>query len=318
MILTVTAHAAIDRLIFISEFIPEQRLVGEPGGDYVGGGGFDVSVALAGLGAGSLAMGILAGESGRQLEFLLHGYGIPYNLTWVEGETRIVLVIVETDFHRHTHIVTPGCHVSLQDLQVFFSRYRSRTWEADWVIAAGSLANGIPDDFYVQVVEIARQAGVRSLVDCTGEPLRQALSARPDIVQQTLAEFCATFGFELSSLADLSALLNAAQQAVSIYQLESLVIARTPADILALTPAGAYAASCPRQPSLSGAGASHCISAALVWRLSQGDPWPEALRWAAAAGCAGTLTPGTGELRLQDVLKFLPEVQVEGKAIPLA
>jgi 1-phosphofructokinase family hexose kinase len=314
MIVTITAHAALDRVIFIPEFLPTTRMLADHSVDYVGGKGFDVSVALSGLGAPNLAIGVLAGENGRRLEFLLRGYGVPYNLTWVEGETRIAHVIVETIHHRHSHIMTPSYTVSPEDLQVFLSRYRSRVWEADWVIASGSLAAGIEADFYAQVVEIAHQAGVKVLVDSVDEPVRQALPARPDILKQNIEEFRTTFNFSRTELESRQEILKCARQVMQNYELPVIVITMGSKGLLVVTPQAAYQAACPAQQAISAAGAGDCVSAALVWRLSLGEDWPQALRWAAAAGTAGVLTEGTGELRMADVLRFLPLVLVDQSA----
>ncbi|KPL82894.1 hypothetical protein SE15_12715, partial [Thermanaerothrix daxensis] len=51
-------------------------------------------------------------------------------------------------------------------------------------------------------------------------------------------------------------------------------------------------------------------SAALAWRLSLGDPWPEALRWAAATGAATVLTEGTADCHFADVQNLYPLVQI--------
>jgi len=310
MILTITAHAALDRVIFIPEFCPTMRMPADHSVDYVGGKGFVVSVALSCLGVRNLAMGILAGENGRRLEFLLRGYGIPYNLTWVEGETRISHVIVETKYHRHSHIMTPSYHVSPEDLQVFLSRYRSQVWEADWVIAGGSLADGIPDSFYAQVTEIAHQAGAQILVDSWDEPFLQSLSARPDILKQNLHEFCSTFELDETSLADPTALLTAVREIRERNSMSAIVITLGPNGVLLVTKEAAWSACCPAQSATSAAGAGDSVSAALVWRLGLGDDWAEALRWCAATGTAGVLTEGTGEVRMDDVLQFLPQADV--------
>jgi 1-phosphofructokinase family hexose kinase len=310
MILTITAHAALDRVIFIPEFLPTTRMLADHSVDYVGGKGFDVSVALSGLGAPNLAMGILAGENGRRLEFLLRGYGIPYNLTWVEGETRIAHVIVETLHHRHSHVMTPSYTVSPEDLQVFISRIRSRIWEADWVIASGSLAAGMDADFYARMVEIAHQAGVKALLDSVDEPVRQSLPFRPDILKQNIDEFCATFHLNRTEVESSAELLKCVRATMQEHHLPAMVITQGSKGVLAVTPQAALHAACPVQEAISAAGAGDCVSAALVWRLSLGEDWPEAIRWAAAAGSAGVLTEGTGELRMADVLRLLPLAQV--------
>lgn len=307
MILTITANAALDRVIFIPEYRPGTRMLAERMTTSVGGKGFDTSVALSGLGVHSLAMGFLAGENGRRIESLLRGYGIDCNLIWVEGETRLAHVIVETIHGRHSHVMTAGYSVSPEELQLFISRYRGQVWQADWVVAAGSLAPGLPEYFYSTVVEIAHQAGVQVLVDAQEEALRQVLPALPDIVKLNRSEFCTGFGFAEADLTDMESLLAVARQVRQRHQLPVLIISAAEHGLLALTDQGDYLAACPPQIVTSAAGAGDCLSAALTWRRSLGEDWPDTLRWAAASGAAGVLTEATAELRMADVLKFLPQ-----------
>ena len=56
------------------------------------------------------------------------------------------------------------------------------------VVCAGSLPPGSPVDAYARVVALARHAGLRSVVDATGEVLHAALRERPDVVSPNLAE----------------------------------------------------------------------------------------------------------------------------------
>jgi len=173
---------------------------------------------------------------------------------------------------------------------------------------SGSLASGISEDFYAQIVEIAHQAGAKVLLDSVDEPIRLALSVRPDILKQNIDEFCATFNFSRVEVEGSKKLLKCIREVKRAYHLPVIVVTRGAKGLLAVTPQAAYQAACPAQQAISAAGAGDCVSAALVWRLSLGESWLEVVRWAAAAGSAGVLTEGTGELRMADVLRLFPSV----------
>ena len=111
MILTVTLNSALDRLLFLDEFRPGTTMRPQKMVEAVGGKGFDVSVVLQTLQAENLALGLVAGLTGQQLVKLLDGYGITYDLIWVDGETRIAHVLVETRHHRHSHVIAGGLSV---------------------------------------------------------------------------------------------------------------------------------------------------------------------------------------------------------------
>jgi fructose-1-phosphate kinase PfkB-like protein len=112
MILTVTANAALDRVLFIDRFQPTSVMRVQQVVDSVGGKGLDASVVLQTLGAPNTAVSFMAGETGRTLEAILNRYGIHHDLVWVEGETRTANVLIETELHRHSHIITPGYSVT--------------------------------------------------------------------------------------------------------------------------------------------------------------------------------------------------------------
>jgi fructose-1-phosphate kinase PfkB-like protein len=92
--------------------------------------------------------------------------------------------------------------------------------------------------------------------------------------------------------------------------LPALVLTCGPDGILAVTKEGAWLAASPVQQEVNAAGAGDAVSGALPYRLSLGDPWPEALRWAAAISAAAVLTPGTADCRLEDVERILEETTV--------
>ncbi|MBZ0307172.1 MAG: 1-phosphofructokinase, partial [Anaerolineae bacterium] len=80
MFLTITANTALDRVIFIDEFTPETVMRTNRWITSVGGKGFDASVVYRAVGAETLAIGFMAGETGKQLARLLDSYGIQHDL----------------------------------------------------------------------------------------------------------------------------------------------------------------------------------------------------------------------------------------------
>lgn len=307
MILTVTLNSALDRILFIDEFQPGTTMRPHKMLEGVGGKGFDTSVTLQTLGGENIALGLVAGATGKQLVKLLDGYNISYDVVWVEGETRIAHVLVETRHHRHSHVIAAGLSVSLAAYQELIKRYRRHLSRASWVIASGSLATGVPIFAYRQLAEMAQQAGVPILIDSSGPPVLEAAPVHPTILKMNEAEFAQTFDIRADSV---PALMAAARRLRDHEQLPALIITCGADGILALTPEASYLATAPPQRAVNAAGAGDGVSAALVWRLSQGDNWPEALRWAAATGAAIVLTEVTAECRLADVERLRPQTKI--------
>ena len=157
MILTLTANAALDRVIFIEEFVPTTTMRAPRFIECAGGKGFDTSVALRGLGQRTTAIGFVAGYYGGLLVNVLTNYGIDADPIWLPGETRLANVLVETARARHSHVMIGALPVTAADVEAMLERFRSHLPAAVWVAAAGSLPPGMPPTFYHTVTAIARR-----------------------------------------------------------------------------------------------------------------------------------------------------------------
>jgi 1-phosphofructokinase family hexose kinase len=307
MFLTITANAALDRVIFIPEFTPTTNMRAERVHDCVGGKGFDTSVVLQALGVEQLALGFLAGPTGRTLEQVLLNYGIPLEITWVDGDTRIAHVISETRLHRHSHVITPGYRISEAQADEFVAGYTRRLAQAEWVIASGSLAPGLPAGFYQQLTRLAHDHGARMLIDCPGDPARLAVPEKPDILKMNLDELHSTFSLQAGEVRTLEPLVRRLREQAG---LPAVVITAGPEGVLAVTPEGSYLSAAPRQNAVNAAGAGDAVSASLTWRLARGETWAQAMHWAAAVSAASVLTEGTSDCHMQDVERIYPQVSV--------
>jgi 1-phosphofructokinase family hexose kinase len=308
MILTVTANTALDKVLFIDEWVSGSVMRTPKVVSSVGGKGLDSSVVLRHLGVETVAMAFIAGEAGRELAKIVEGYGIIPEWIWVGGETRTANVIVEREHNRHSHIISGNLSITPEQQLDYLQRFKLRLQEADWVICAGSVAGDLPPDFYRVFAEEARKAGVPVLIDTTGRPMQEAVAARPDIVKMNWDEFQATFGVEAKTLDDLIA---RARQVYTDKDLNALVITCSKEGILAFSRQGAFLTRAPILPSVNAAGAGDAVSSALAWRFSLGDTWREALKWAGAVSAAVVLTEGTADCRMEDIHKIYPDVRVD-------
>jgi 1-phosphofructokinase family hexose kinase len=308
MFLTVNPNAAIDRILFIERFLPGGVMRPEKVVDSIGGKGFDIAVALRGLGQDVMALGFRAGQGGMLLEKMLDDYGILHQMVPVKGETRIAHVIAEGDTQRHSHINTRGYTLYERNIRALIDMLKKHLKGVRWMAAAGSLPEGAPEDLFARLVKLAQERHIQIIIDSSGSPQEQALKARPDILKMNAEELAETFHIS----ADIDGgLARKCKDFTQQKDLHGFVVTCGKKGILAVSQGKVYRTSCPVLPAVNAAGAGDAVSAALMWRLAKGDEWPEALRWAAAAGAAVVLTERTAELRLTDVEQILPEVTVQ-------
>jgi 1-phosphofructokinase family hexose kinase len=308
MILTICPNTALDKIIFIKEWIPGTPMRTNHMVTCVGGKGLNSAVVLHHLGSETVGMGFFAGKIGEELVELLEEYGIIPEPIWVGGTNRIAHVIAEEKTNIHSHVIVGELVVSAEQKQEFVNKFKKRVKEAEWVIFAGSLPPTINVDFYYELISIARDANIPSLIDSQKQYIIEAIKAKPDIVKMNWEEFEWTFNKKAETLEDLILL---AKQLYLEKNIKNLVITLGKRGILALTTEGNYFVKAPFQQPVNAAGAGDAVSSTIAYRLSQGDSWESALRWSSAVSAATVLTERTGDVEMTDVERIFKDVEVK-------
>lgn len=308
MILTVCPHTALDKILFIEEWIPGTPMRTNKIINSVGGKGLDSAVVLSLLGVETVGIGFFAGKTGQELLDLVNDYGIEGVPVWVDGENRIAHVIAERKHNRHSHVIAGKVLISDKQKKEFVEKYREYLDDAEWVIFAGSLPPDINPDFYFELIQIAHEQGVPSLIDSQKQYMVEAIKAKPEIVKMNWEEFEWTFGLDAE---DLDSLIELAKTFHKERDLKNLVLTLSKEGILAITTEGNFLAKAPFQKPVNAAGAGDAVSSTLIWRLLKGESWETAMKWAGAVSAAAVLTERTGDVRQEDIDRIFPEVSVK-------
>jgi 1-phosphofructokinase family hexose kinase len=307
MILTVCPNTAMDKIFRIQEWTPGIPMRTNNWAVCVGGKGLNSSVVLSQLGVETVGLGFFAGKTGEELVDLLKDYGIIPEPVWVGGHNRIAHVIAEEKTQIHSHVIVGQVEVNEAQKLEFVEKFTQRVQEAEWVIFAGSLPPSLKDDFYVELIGIAKAAGKPTLIDSQKQYMLEAIKARPNIVKLNHEEFEWTFDRKVKDLADL---IKQAREVRAEKELESFVITMAKDGMLAFTPEGDYLTKAPLQKSVNAAGAGDSVSSTLAWRFSLGDKWESALKWSGAVSAATVLTERTGDVVMADVERIYKDVTV--------
>lgn len=312
MVLTINVNAAVDEVLFVDSFNPGKTMRTDRAFYCVGGKGLDSAVVLSCIGAPVQAITFLAGTNGARLKALLDGYGIATDYIGVPGETRTAHIIVEECNHRHSHITTEGYTLAAADIDRLIERIVFHADRSRWAVIAGSIPSGAPIDLYRTLVLTLKGRGIPVLVDCDGELMRHAISAKPAIVKMNQTEYCDTFGIDRANLdfKDMPRWCEEIRRAHVQSGCDALVITCGVRGILAAAGETVIHAVAPAVREVNAAGAGDAVSAALAYRLSSGDSWSAAMRFAAAVSAAVVLTEKTAECRMADVARLLPDIRV--------
>jgi 1-phosphofructokinase family hexose kinase len=307
MILTVTPNTALDQVIEIPHYVPGLRLDILKETECMGGKGNLASGFIADLGANTVSLAFAAGRNGRRLAEMLRARGARPDFTSAEGETRRILVVVDDRREVQTWLVPVTLRVNRKierDLEQRAARWLPKS---SWLALCGSLPPGCSPEIYHRLVRLAHSHRVPVLMDARGPALSNALPARPEVVRLNKEELELTLGNRIASV-------NAI-----VRELRRIIAGGVELAVCSLGADGAVAATAqagwrffpPKVRQRSSAGSGDAFTAAiLVWR-ERGADWPDAIRWACAAGAAKAIHARTDHpLDLAAVRRMYRDVKV--------
>ncbi len=306
MIATITLNPCVDKHIAVDGLVINETNRCAAVRHDAGGKGIDVSRAIHEMGGRSMAYGFIGGHEGRTLEILLAEEGVPFSFTPIEQETRACFIISDTKNLQQTSINAPGPRISKKELDRFFRHL----WEIypgpDLIVVGGSVPPGCPRDIYGTIVLEAKSHGVKTILDSSGQYLKEGVKARPYLIKPNIREAEELLGTELTTE---EAVIQAALSIVSM-GIEVAAISRGEEGIIAASRESIVKALPPALRVESAIGAGDCAVAGLALKLTYAESLLEACRLAAAMGAAAVLTPGTELCRRADVARLLPQIRV--------
>lgn len=306
MVITVTPNTALDRALRIARLMPNRTLRAMPATLSPTGKGVDVSLVLAELGVLSVAMGFVAGDAGKQLEAALLAKDVESALTWVDGETRINTVIIGAEDCSHTTITADSLIVHEAHVAALITSFAQRIKQAKCVTLGGSIPAGVDPSFYAQIIAIAKQHCVPTILDATGAAMTLALAAQPDWIKPNREELEMLAGSEVHSLRDAHHAANALRARHGVNVLASLG-----ADgLLAVMDDRSLYVPALDVPLVNPAGAGDALVAGLAAAIARGKSVEDGVRLGVAAAASTLMKPGTAECDHADIERLLPAVRV--------
>lgn len=304
MIITVTLNPALDKTVEIPDFsldavnrIASMRT--DPGGK-----GLNVSKVIAKLGGTSTAVGILGGATGRRIADAMDALGIACDFTFVEGETRTNLKVIDPKRHTNTDLNEPGLTVDAGTLAGMLDRLTAAIQPGDIVVLSGSLPKGAPADTYGAWVRACQDAGARVFLDADGEPLAHGLAAKPYLVKPNNHELSRLTGRTLETAEDL---LAAAREMIA-GGVTRVVVSMGGDGALFVGKDGAFRAEGLRVPVGSTVGAGDSMVAALAYATAEGMDPADTVRLAVATSAANVMCSGSQAAERAAVEELLPRV----------
>ena len=166
-IVTLTINPSLDKSTQFTGLIAEQKIRCKPPRYDAGGGGINVSKAISRLGGDSLCVFSSGGSPGIRLEELVQKEGIKIKTISTQNWTRENLVALDTNTNSQYRFCFPGASIS--DLEKETIIQTVQQLKPKYLVASGSLNEGLATDFYQKIADLAKATGTKLIVDTSAK-----------------------------------------------------------------------------------------------------------------------------------------------------
>jgi 6-phosphofructokinase 2 len=307
MIATVTLNPSLDKTVTVDRLIIDEanrwtRMRSDPGGK-----GINVSRVIHVLGGATIAYSFVGGFDGQAFQQLMEQQGVPFDFTPIRENIRSNFIITNLKTHRQTRIDAPGPYITAGELDRLIDKVMRIEPPPEYLVFAGSVPPGIPQNIYVRLITDAKKKGIKTVLDSDKEWLKEGIKALPDIIKPNVFEAEMLLGVRLKTeetiIRAVQTLCKQGFGIVAISRGKRGMIISDGRQLLRLTS--------PNVRIRSTVGAGDSAIAGLLMGLRQGKSLEESARLAVAAGAATATTPGTELCHREDIERLLPMVGIE-------
>ena len=311
VIVTLTMNPALDVATSAASVRPGHKLrCATPRFD-PGGGGINVARTITALGGEALAIFPSGGAAGERIERLLAEQGVPHRALPIAGATRESITVADRRAGEHYRFILPGPALSTAERQACLAAIVALDPRPRWLVASGSLPPGVGDDFYAGLAHFCEANGVQMVLDTSGPALAACRGANLYLVKPSLSELAGLVGHDVEGEA---AELAAACTVRSMGYARNVLVSLGERGALLVSDEGHRRIPAIPVAARSAVGAGDAMVGALVLALDRGRPLSQAIYYAAGAGAAALLAPGTQLVRASDVDRLYRSAHVGNDA----
>lgn len=298
-IITVTVNPALDKSTHFKGLVAEQKIRCEAPRFDAGGGGINVSKAISRLGGTSLAIFTSGGPLGKLLEELIDKESIPFQAIPIQTWTRESFVAVDENTNSQYRFGFTGGEITDEEEQAVLQAVSNL--KSKFLVASGSLNEGLSSDFYQKIAKIAKQTGAKLIIDTSGEALEKVLEIGAYLIKPNVGELAKLVGVERLEMEEVN---DAAKKIIAKGGAEIVVVSLGPQGAVLVTKDFYEFVPAPNVAKKSTVGAGDSMVGGMVWALSQNKSLKEVIRWGVACGSAATMNEGTKLFKGEDAQRL--------------
>lgn len=286
MIYTVTFNPALDYVVRMNELKIGSVNRSTEEAVFYGGKGINVSTVLKNLGVDSIALGFIAGFTGREISDGVKAQGVMTDFITVKhGMSRINVKIKAGE---ETEINARGPEIGAEELEHMLQKI-SHIADGDCLVLAGTIPSTLPSDIYESIMERLQGKHVDIVVDATKELLLKVLKYHPFLIKPNNHELGELFGVNLTTEQDIEQYARKLQELGA----RNVLVSMAGDGSLLVTETGAlYRMGVPEGKVVNSVGAGDSMVAGFLASYFKNHDYLDALKLGTAAGSATAFSEG--------------------------
>ncbi|MBT2733072.1 hexose kinase [Carnobacterium sp. ISL-102] len=310
MILTVTMNPSVDISYSIKELKLDDINRVSQVSKTAGGKGLNVTRVVHELGGPVKATGIVGGHLGNQLKEQLDSAGIEHDFYPISQEIRNSIAILHNG-NNQTEILETGPTMTKAEIAGLLAAFQRLLSKTKLLTISGSLAKGLSTDFYAQLIMIAKEKGIDTLLDTSGEALKEALigNEKPKLIKPNLTEINDLLQLKLDSKQPEK--LKQALNHPLFEGVEWIVVTLGGNGAIVKHDNLFYRAMIPKIDVINPVGSGDATIAGLAYALSRYESDEEIIKTGMTTGMLNALESVTGHINTEHFQTLYSQITVE-------